>query len=268
MVAFLRRAGAHPRVEPYVAHALRARAVRPSLPFFIGEVRGRGERDYAVRDSGVRVHIEHGSTDAATLDQAFMQRVYEPSPAAAAALDNLGRAPEVLDLGANIGMFSVWAAARWPGAHVVAAEPVPRNVALLRRNLDLQPRGTFDVVAAAVTTADGEVTFGDGDFTNGRILERTAPDTLTVPARDVFPLIEGIDLLKLDIEGAEWPILHDPRFREQGARVVMLEHHPMGAPAGATPEDAALRALQGAGYEVVRTVTEFPGAGIVWGVRP
>lgn len=268
MLGTLRRLGHHPRVEPFVAHALRATTVKPSMPFFLGEVRGRGERLYRVRSNGVRLVIQHGSTDAATLDQAFRQKVYTPSAAAAQRLDGLGRPPSVLDLGANVGMFSLWVTSRWPGAQVVAAEPVPRNVELLRRNLELQGAAGLEVLAAAVTTEDGTVRFGDGDFTNGRVLAGSAVGSIEVEAKDVFPLIDGVDLLKLDIEGGEWPILSDPRFLEQQAPVVMLEHHPMGAPSGISPEAAAEQALASAGYAVERTVTEFPGAGIVWGVRP
>jgi FkbM family methyltransferase len=266
MLGTLRRLGANPRLEPYVAAALRARAVRPSLPFLLGELRGRGERDYAIRAGGVPVHIVHGSSDAATMDQAFFSRAYEPSAPAAAALDALGRPPRILDLGANIGMFSVWASRRWPGAHLTAVEPLPRNVAQLRRNLELAlPPGTHDVVVAAATTSDGELTFGGGDFTQGHILD-DGSEGIRVAARDTFALADGVDLLKLDIEGAEWPILADPRFAELRAPVVMLEHHNEGAPAGRTPEESAEQALRDAGYEVVRTVVEFPGAGVVWGV--
>jgi FkbM family methyltransferase len=266
MLGTLRRIGAHPRLEPYVAAALRARQVRPSLPFLIGELAGRGERDYAIRAGAIPVHIVHGSSDAATLDQTFFSGAGEPSAPAAAALDGLGRPPRILDLGANIGMYSLWAARRWPGAHVTAVEPLPRNVPLLRRNLELAlPPGTYDVVVAAATTHDGELTFGGGGFAQGHIVPDGSAG-ITVQARDVFSLTDGIDLLKLDIEGAEWPILADPRFAALRAPVVMLEHHNEGAPAGATPEESAERALRDAGYDVVRTVVEFPGAGVVWGV--
>jgi FkbM family methyltransferase len=211
--------------------------------------------------------VEHGTTDAATLDQAFLQGVFEPTAEAAAALDALDRPPVVLDAGANIGMFSVWAAGRWPGARVIAVEPLPRNVALLRRNLALAlPPGASEVVAAAATTQDGDVIFGGGDATNGRVLD-AGDGGLTVPARDLFALARDIDLLKLDIEGGEWPILADPRFSSALAPVVMLEHHPMGAPVGSDPGEVAESALSAAGYDVRRTVTEGPGAGILWGVR-
>jgi FkbM family methyltransferase len=268
MLSVLRRIGAHPRLERYVAASLRARAVRPALPFIAGEVRGRGERDYVLRASGAPIHIVHGTTDAATMDQAFVQQVYEPTPEAEAAVRALGRPPVVLDAGANIGMFSVWAARRWPGARAIAVEPLPRNVELLRRNLALIG-GDHEVVAAAATTADGEVTFGGGPFTNGRVLagDEAPEDRITVPARDVFALAGGIDVLKLDIEGGEWPILADPRFTAALAPVVMLEHHPAGAPEGATPEASAEALLDRAGYAARRTVTEYEGAGILWGVR-
>jgi hypothetical protein len=94
-----------------------------------------------------------------------------------------------------------------------------------------------------------------------------APDGVTVPARDLFTLTAGVDVLKLDIEGGEWSILADPRFSADLAPVIMLEHHPMNAPVGATPEASAETLLERAGYAAERTVTEFEGAGILWGVR-
>lgn len=268
MPQIFKRIGRHPRIEPVVAHALRSAAARPSLPFFLGELRGSGTRSYRVRGQRIAFSIEHGSTDAATFDQAFRQRVYDPPEMVDEALKSLGRPPVILDLGGNIGMFSLWAANRWPGAHVTAVEPLPRNAALLRRNASLVATGVITVLEAAATTDDGTVSFGGGDFTNGRVLDDTEASSVSVPSRDVFPLIADVDLLKLDIEGGEWPILADPRFIDQSAMIVMLEHHPMGAPAGASPEHAAESFLENAGYSVTRTVTEFAGAGIVWGVRP
>jgi FkbM family methyltransferase len=145
-------------------------------------------------------------------------------------------------------------------------EPLPRNVELLQRNLERAlPAGTYEVVAAAATTHDGELTFGGGDFTQGHILDDGA-EGIRVPGRDVFSLTDDVDLLKLDIEGAEWAVLADPRFAALRAPVVMLEHHNEGAPAGRSPEESAERALRDAGYGVERTVVEFPGAGVVWGV--
>src|ERR1044072_2295780 len=101
MPSVLHRLGAHPRLEPFVAAGLRARGGGPSLRFFAGEATGRGEGDYVVRSNGTRLHIVHGTSDAATMDQAFMQGVYTPTPEADAAVRALDRPPVVLDAGAN-----------------------------------------------------------------------------------------------------------------------------------------------------------------------
>jgi hypothetical protein len=89
-----------------------------------------------------------------------------------------------------------------------------------------------------------------------------------VPALDVFPFLEDVDLLKIDIEGAEWPILADPRFGAGVAKTLALEYHPYGSP----EPDAralALRLLREAGYET--KVSDFrlpPGHGMLWAWRP
>jgi FkbM family methyltransferase len=43
--------------------------------------------------------------------------------------------PVILDIGANVGAFAIWASRRWPGSHIHCYEPLPENFALLRQNL-------------------------------------------------------------------------------------------------------------------------------------
>lgn len=50
-------------------------------------------------------------------------------------LDGLASGDVVLDVGANIGLFSVWITAKVPGCQVLAFEPVPKTFAALRLNL-------------------------------------------------------------------------------------------------------------------------------------
>jgi tRNA1(Val) A37 N6-methylase TrmN6 len=46
-----------------------------------------------------------------------------------------GRGLTVLDIGANVGAFSIWADMRWPGSTIYAYEPHPGTFAMLERNL-------------------------------------------------------------------------------------------------------------------------------------
>ena len=164
-------------------------------------------------------------------------------------------------------MFNVWLRNRFPVEHVTAVEPVPRNLASLRENLALVlPASSYTVVAEAAGVADGPVSFGSGHaFTTGRVREDGGPSATTVQGRDTFGLVDGVDLLKLDIEGGEWPILQDPRFGALSVPVVVLEHHPEGAPGD--PARSAEQLLANAGYEVERTLDQGDGTGIVWGVK-
>lgn len=250
-----------------MSRALRARLTTVPLRFYLRDLKGRGRYLYTVRATGDQVLLEHGTSDVPTLDEMYYQRVYEPPPGAMRLLTGRDRGLRALDLGANIGLFSVWLGHRFALEHVVAVEPVARNVAALRENLALTlPPRSYTIIAGAAGVADGPVSFSGGDaFTTGSVRSDAPPDATTVRGYDVFGLVEGVDLLKLDIEGGEWPILQDPRFAFLAVPLVMLEHHPQGAPGDAAAD--AQRLLEAAGYGVERTVESDEGTGIVWGVR-
>ncbi len=255
----------HPWIEPSVARALRARLTTSPVRFFIRDARGHGVFPYTVRSTGKQLLLEHGTPDIAAFDQAYYSHQFTPTAHATQALRALGRPLTALDLGANIGMFSVWLASTFDVTRITAVEPLPRNATQLRANLQRAiPAVATEVVEAAATTHDGELTFGGGDFTTGRI-GGGGEGAVTVKARDAFALAAGVDLLKIDIEGAEWDLVADPRFAQLSNPVVMFEHHPHGAPGD--PATVATQALQGAGYTVRSAEEHADGTGVVWGVR-
>jgi len=89
---------------------------------------------------------------------------------------------------------------------------------------------------------------------------------IAVRQRDVLPLITGADVVKMDIEGGEWEILHDPRFAANPPRAVVLEYHPGRCPER-DPRAAVERALQVAGLTVAPIWHADDGHGMVWGWR-
>jgi FkbM family methyltransferase len=222
---------------------------------------------YRLRGSGIVIALRHDVLeDLATLIQTFRQGHYDPPPEAAAALNALGRPPHALDLGANIGMFGAWFLGRTPGARVTAYEADPDNARVHAETVAANPDLAWEVHAAAAATADGEVAFLAGHATNSRLAE-PGEQAVTVPAHDVLARAGDVDLLKIDIEGAEWALLADPRFAALPARVVALEFHPERCP-GPDPHAAALEHLRAAGYEVAEGHLEATaGHGMVWGWR-
>ena len=131
-------------------------------------------------------------------------------------------ATSVLELGANIGYYTVQGALANPSARYVAVEPHPESVAALEANLALSSVSHVEVVAAAAVGPPGpelvELAIPDRDTfaapTEAFLVEggegvghHVAQRTVRVRTVEVRTLIEGVDLLKLDIEGHEAPVL-------------------------------------------------------------
>jgi FkbM family methyltransferase len=256
----------HRLVEPQIALFLRSRLVDRPSQFLLSELRGRPtRRTYVVRETGQRVLIQHGSADVHALDQSFYQHSHEPPAPALAALEALGRPLRALDVGANVGMWGLWFLARFAGATVVGLEPDPANVARHQEQIRINGlEHRWEIRQQAATVANGMLSFV-ASGTNGHISSGSEPGSVTVSGVDVFSLLDGIDLLKIDIEGGEWPIVTDPRFRDVTVPVVMLEYHPDGAPGD--PGAVGRAALERAGFTPVLAADGPPGFGTWWGYR-
>jgi len=258
-----------PSVEPRVAAVLRGTTVRESARFALRELSGaHSVHVYRIRESGLRARIEHGTHDAHALDQAFYQHAHEPPPGALARIEAFRRPLRALDMGANIGMWGLWLHGRFPVESVVGLEPDPHNAAAHRRQIEINGlRASWDLIEAAAVTAEGPVAFTVGRGTNGRVADAAEEGAASVAGHDAFALLDGIDLLKIDIEGGEWAILADPRTGALEVPVVMLEYHADGAPSDDPAADAG-RALRHAGYTTESTAETQPGYGAVWGWKP
>jgi FkbM family methyltransferase len=253
---------------PLSARVICARLVSQSKAFLVRELlRPSGLYTYRLRSNGVQVAIEHAGTDAATLAEVFYHRYYEPPERVAPAL---GAPAEILDLGANIGLFGAFAVARWPGAKVTAYEPDPHNAASHERTI--AANGLADrwrLLRAAAGSREGEVRFAAGLNVGSHVVDDEVEGwsrTISVELRDVLPQIASADLVKMDIEGGEWDILRDPRFAQHPPRVLVLEYHPLGSP-DTDPRASAEHALRQAGLETESIWHGDDGYGMIWAWR-
>jgi FkbM family methyltransferase len=118
--------------------------------------------------------------------------------------------PVIYDCGANIGMSVLNYRRLYPHSRVLAFEPDPKIAAVLRGNLARNKASDVEVVQAAVWIKSGVISF----FMEGADGSRVLPDVegkssaVTVPCIDFAEFIkEPIDLLKMDIEGAEFTVV-------------------------------------------------------------
>lgn len=262
----LRRLFGRPRLLPLTALLLRARTVRPSVAFVARELaRIRGPYRYRLGAYPLHVVIRHGTPDVVTVGEVFHNREYVPDGELE---QRLQAARRIVDLGANIGLFGAFAAARWPEAEIVAYEPDPANVHVHRQTVAINSLGhRWRLVAAAAGARQGQTAFVAGGISLSRIPAPGEPGTITVPVEDVLEIIGDADLLKMDIEGGEWAILADPRFRARPPRAAVMEYHPHRCPS-ADPRAAATEALRDAGMVVTPIKHDASGHGMLWAWRP
>lgn len=122
----------------------------------------------------------------------------------------------ILDIGANIGVASVYLAHRFPRARIYAFEAVPANVELLRLNAAAYPRITACPVALGAADGDVEIHFSDNPHNFGGFsFSQQGSDSnrkLWVQRRNIGTVlnelgVEQVDMIKIDTEGAEYDIL-------------------------------------------------------------
>ncbi len=114
----------------------------------------------------------------------------------------------IVDIGANIGLSALYFLKKYPRAKFICVEPEPGNFALLSQNLSLEiTRGKVSTLCAAVIDKDGTVSFkSEAAKYNSKVQEGGGQKNVKAvnmsSVHENFAL-DHIDLLKIDVEGAE-----------------------------------------------------------------
>jgi FkbM family methyltransferase len=165
----------------------------------------------------------------------------------------------VVDVGANIGYNTVYAARRvGPAGRVVAIEPAADNLRVLRENVAANGLTNVEVHAVAAGRARetrdlylrGEVSAVNSLYPESMYAEVTG--TEQVPVVPVDDLVDvDPDLVKIDVEGAELDVLAGmTRLLRNQAILLIVEWHPRLQEAAGFPPDALPRALVDKGFNL------------------
>ncbi len=222
-----------------------------------------GGRDHANTyklRNGLRITTRSFQLDRFGINEVWLDEIYNPPGF------NWNNCRTVIDVGANIGTFTLFAAAHAPEAKIYAFEPEEGTAAALQKNVDdnqLGNRITTEVKGIAGT--EGERTF----YVAGKCswfgsfykpVGESMPVTISVTTlAQVFQKygITQCDFLKLDCEGAEYEILYGlPEELFERIGFIALEYHPFSEDPRDTP--GALRAfLEEKGYQVTERPNEI-----------
>jgi FkbM family methyltransferase len=177
----------------------------------------------------------------------------------------------VIDIGANIGVFSVFAATRSNNCLIYAYEPAPKSYELLLENVRLNGlEEKVRVFPLGVAGARGRrrLVLGNGSPSHSlysRDVRRGCWEIDCVTLRDVFDAnrIQHCDILKIDAEGAEFEILYGtPIEYLRRIREIRMEYHHVGEPS--YDLQSLLRFLAKHNFRPVKLTSDSMNSGNLW----
>lgn len=182
----------------------------------------------------------------------------------------------IVDVGAHVGSFTTWAAWRAPSATILAVEPEPANFADLSANVarnGLSQR--VECVNGAVAAGSGTIELHVPLYRESGSALATRGTVVTVQAVTLTELLDRssgqVGLLKIDCEGAEWPVVEalPPEYWGKVDAIVM-ECHTRGG--RSLEEMQALLGERGFDVEIQSrgpaSVPWFDEVGVLWAHRP
>lgn len=154
--------------------------------------------------------------------------------------------PRVIDCGGNIGLSVRRFRELYPKAKITVLEADPNIAEVLTENLQLAKDNGTELIRAAAWSSDGQIRFNSAGADEGAIAR---DGNVSVPARDIAALCnERVDMLKIDVEGAEYELLK--RLIEsrtiQNVQRIACELHDRGD--GPPQMHAFLASLADSGY--------------------
>jgi len=207
---------------------------------------------------GEKIQLEE-LTDLKTFWQIFLRRVYQVRTS-----DEV-----ILDLGANIGLFSLYAARTAPQARIFSFEPFPstfRRLSETIQNHNLGERVTC--LNYAATGSDGIRIMPDVEVPSQRRAlastqsEKSGPQVLGKTLEAILDenQLARVDLLKIDIEGSEYEVLlsTSPAVLKRIRRIA-LEYHGDSAPYS---KQQLFDHLTQAGFAALRDACDDLGYGV------
>ncbi|KAJ3547695.1 hypothetical protein NM208_g1382 [Fusarium decemcellulare] len=201
-------------------------------------------------------------------DEIFKERCYDTV--------RLPEKPLIIDAGANIGLFTLFAKKNYPAAQIMAFEPASENVEIMKQNISLHKLSDVEIYECALGSKNEtrNLTFFPNTPSNATLCTDEKDQWLKFIADKISPEIADrmgygaretpvsvkrlsdflhdrenltrVDLLKIDVEGGELDVIEgvDDKHLPLIQNIVMEVWDPNGQ------LEAAKKALQSKGYTV------------------
>lgn len=180
--------------------------------------------------NGLKYKTRAGTIDCAIINEVCVRKIY---------LQEFGIDENdiVVDIGAHIGIFSVFASELAKKGKVYSFEPVPENFKILKENIELNKKKNIIPINKAVSSKIGKKEFfisktntGGGSLylNNKEKKHEIKINVSTSSLKDIMRInkIKKIDFLKMDCEGEEYEILFNcPDKILKSVKKISMEYH-------------------------------------------
>jgi len=189
-----------------------------------------------------------------TFDEIFGKKIYK--------LDkDPGKDLIILDIGANVGVYSLYCSLYYDVARIYAYEPHPEAFSQLERNIKINNMaGKICPIKKAITGSDGQdIFYQDEESSRGSSTMRKFDKQFTVQTLSLAGIfkeldIQHCDIAKIDIEGSEYPsILNCSGEVLRNIKTILIECHEDFASSNARYTKKEIRAhLENSGFTTIR----------------
>lgn len=199
----------------------------------------RDWKGFNIRNHTLSLFLRYGTTDKKVLKQIFYDQEYYPLIDLIKKRYSIQNIRVLVDVGSNIGLSAIWFSNQFPNvSRIVCVEPDNQNFKSLKRNINQNFNSQEVVLVNKALWSVSNIRlllsseFRDGESWSKSVTEgvMNADSVLSVSLEDLLLNceIKGVDLLKIDIEGAEVKLLNSPSFTKtikENVKFLAIEIH-------------------------------------------
>jgi len=157
------------------------------------------------------------------------------------------KAPIIFDCGANVGTSCAFFKYHFPQSRILTFEPNLKIVEYLKRNIKNNSLENIEVIEKAVWINNNGLELGMEDADASSIyLDKNKTKVESIRLKDYLEKEEVVDMLKMDIEGAEVEVLKDCRESLTNVKNIFVEYHSYSSNSQKLSE--IIRVLESSGF--------------------
>ncbi|MHB8290695.1 MAG: FkbM family methyltransferase [Acidimicrobiales bacterium] len=224
-----------------------------------------------IRNHELTVRLHTGELIVCSIDELYTiievygNRIYD--------VGTINQVQRIADVGANIGVATLWLAQQFPSAQIVSVEPGHRSYRRLIHNIErnkVSQRVTCYEAAVGASTGLGKLQQGRSSTlsTVASIADSDRSDSSSIAVWSLSQLLSisggTIDLMKIDCEGSEYPFINSATDNDlRNIRIITGEYHDAGSDRHLEFEHR----LVNSGFSVTTNTSDHP-YGTFLAIRP